>query len=255
MKKLSPWLAVAGIWCSIGLFDASRTVFVMHAEGMHHDWPYLFLVLLLSWLVSELATPLVVRLERLRGWRAWVAHPLACLGIGIVSSAWIAFLEESFNPWLADAMPDFLTLWRIRFQENLLSFVILYATVLAVTFALRLRAQMMRQREVLTQARLDALRRQIEPHFLFNSLNSVVSLIREGRTGDADAAVDSGANAGVRELTAPAVDSGRLGEQARPDGLLERGQRIGQVRERRDVGQAAPGAEHCGGGYQVPRRL
>ena len=185
MKKFSPWLAVAGIWCSIGLFDASRTVFVMHAEGMHHDWPYLFLVLLLSWLVSGLATPLVVRLERLRGLRAWLIHPLACLGIGVLSSAWIALLEETFNPWLADRMPDFLTLWGVRFQENLLSFVILYVTVLAVTFALRTRAQMARQREVLVQARLDALRRQIEPHFLFNSLNAVVSLIREERNEDA----------------------------------------------------------------------
>ena len=72
--------------------------------------------------------------------------------------------------------------------------------------------------------------------------------------GDADAAVDGGANAGVRELTAPAVDGGRLGEQARPDGLVERGQRIGQVRERRGVGQAAPGTEHGGGGNQAPGR-
>jgi len=185
MKKLSPWFAVACIWFTVGLFDASRTVFVMHAEGMHHDWPFLFLVLLLSWLVSGLATPLVVRLERLRGWRAWLIHPVACIAIGIASSAWIAFLEEAFNPWLTDKMPDFLTLWGVRFEENLLSFIVLYVTVLAVTFALRTRGQMARQREVLVQARLDALRLQIEPHFLFNSLNAVVSLIREKRDADA----------------------------------------------------------------------
>jgi LytS/YehU family sensor histidine kinase len=157
----------------------------MHAEGMHHDWPYLFLVLLLSWLVWALATPLVLRLERLRGPRAWLAHPAACLGIGVATAGWGAGLEEIFDPWLAHAMPDFPTLWRLRFEENLLSYLVIYVTVLAVGFALRTRAQMARQREVLAQARLDALRRQIEPHFLFNSLNAVVSLIREGRNDDA----------------------------------------------------------------------
>ncbi|SRR5579859_136140 len=179
------WLIIAGIWGSVGLFDASRTVFVMHAEGMHHDWPYLFLVLVLCWLVWALATPLVMRLERLRGWRAWVAHPAACLGIGVVAAGWGAWLEERFNPWLANEIPDLPTLWRMRFEENLLAYLVLYVTVLAVCVALRTRAQMARQREVLTQARLDALRRQIEPHFLFNSLNAIVSLIREKRDADA----------------------------------------------------------------------
>jgi len=40
--------------------------------------------------------------------------------------------------------------------------------------------------EQLTQAQLDALRRQIEPHFLFNTLNSVAGLVREQKN---DAAV------------------------------------------------------------------
>lgn len=184
MKK-SSWLTIAAVWCSVGLFDASRTVFVMHAEGMHHDWPYLFLVLLLSWPIWAFATPLVLRLERLRGIRAWPAHAGACLGVAIVASGWMAGLEEIFDPWLAESMPDFPVLWRVRFQENLFGYVVLYVTVLAVSYALRTRAQMARQREVLAQARLDALRRQIEPHFLFNSLNAVVSLIREERNEDA----------------------------------------------------------------------
>jgi LytS/YehU family sensor histidine kinase len=41
--------------------------------------------------------------------------------------------------------------------------------------------------EQLAQAQLNALRRQIEPHFLFNALNAISGLIREGRS---DAAAD-----------------------------------------------------------------
>jgi LytS/YehU family sensor histidine kinase len=91
------------------------------------------------------------------------------------------------------AAPDFLSAWQARFRQDLYSYVILYATTAAISFAWRSREQLARQRELLVQAQLDALRRQIEPHFLFNSLNSIVSLIREGRPSDAiDVTVELG---------------------------------------------------------------
>lgn len=190
MKKLPPWLWIAAIWFAVGLFDATRTVFVMRAEGMHHDWPHLFLMLLLSWLVWALATPLVLRLI---GRRNWLIHPAACLLIGVVSAAWIGWLQWWLNPWASGHPSGFLTIWRARFQEDLLAYIVLYATIAAAGFAWRSQEQLARQREVLVQARLDALRRQIEPHFLFNSLNAIVSLIREGRPTDAiDVTVELG---------------------------------------------------------------
>ena len=52
------WFWIAAIWSGIALFDATQTVFVMRAEGMHHAWAQLFVTLLLSWLPWALATPL-----------------------------------------------------------------------------------------------------------------------------------------------------------------------------------------------------
>src|SRR5713226_359423 len=57
-----PWLWIAAIWFSVGLFDATQTVVVMRTEGMQHAWAYLFVTLLLLWLPWALATPLVMRL-------------------------------------------------------------------------------------------------------------------------------------------------------------------------------------------------
>ena len=185
MKNTPPWIWIALVWCAIGLCDAIPTVFVMRAEGMHHDWPSLFLVRLLAWLVWALATPAVMRFERLRGLRAALVHPAACLLIGLVSAAWLAWLEWLLNPWANPSVPDFLPRWQALILENLLGDAVLYGTLVAVSYALRTREQMARQRELLAHARLDALRRQIEPHFLFNSLNAVVSLIREERNDDA----------------------------------------------------------------------
>lgn len=56
-------------------------------------------------------------------------------------------------------------------------------------------------REQLTHAQLDALRSQLHPHFLFNTLNSITSLIRNNRTREAEDIV-----AGLGELLRRSLD-------------------------------------------------
>jgi len=49
---------------------------------------------------------------------------------------------------------------------------------LKVWNAARIEAKLLEQSRLLLEARLDALQRQINPHFLFNTLNSIASLVR-----------------------------------------------------------------------------
>jgi len=69
---------------------------------------------------------------------------------------------------------------------------VFYAAILTVSSLLDSRERIARQRmetaqlsEQLSKVQLRALRQQIEPHFLFNSLNSVAGLVREGKNDDA----------------------------------------------------------------------
>ena len=79
-----------------------------------------------------------------------------------------------------------------KFYNGILSSIVLYAGVLALgnlvesrdRLALA-RVERARLKETLSKAQLDALRRQIEPHFLFNTLNAVAGLIRERRSDEA----------------------------------------------------------------------
>jgi two-component system, LytTR family, sensor kinase len=189
------WFWVAAIWSGVGLFDATQTVFVMRAEGMHHAWLQLFVTLLLSWLPWALATPLVLRLERRyppaqwRRFSTWGAHLIACAAIGLAYAAWTATLEELLNPWAVNPRPDpFAELWLRKCYDGLLSYVILYAVILIVGYLLDSRERLAIQQaetahlnEELSKVQLNALRKQIEPHFLFNTLSAVSGLVRENR--------------------------------------------------------------------------
>jgi hypothetical protein len=194
------WLWSIAIWGGFGLFDATQTVFVMRAEGMHHYWYRLFWTLLVAWLPWMLATPLVLRLSGRHPptqWRlasTWTLHLLTCATLGLAHAGWVAMWESLLNPWALTPGPDpFPQLWRHKFYGGLLSYVILYGLILLVSHALHSREQLAHQQtetarlnEQLSKAQLSALRRQIEPHFLFNTLNAIAGLVREKRN---DAAV------------------------------------------------------------------
>jgi len=172
----------------------------MRAQGMHHYWTRLFLTLLFSWLPWMLATPLVLRLAQrhpLAQWRkisTWAAHLGACAGIGLGFAGWVTMWESWLNPWAIAPGPEpFGQAWLHKFYGGLLLYLILYSLILLAGHMLDSREQMARQQaetarlnEQLLKAQLNALRRQIEPHFLFNTLNAIAGLVRENRN---DAAV------------------------------------------------------------------
>jgi two-component system LytT family sensor kinase len=186
------WTWIALSWAAFGVFYAVQDVISMRDAGMHHSWLKLFAVLTVGWLPWALATPVVIELARRfpigrKSWRTWLIHLSAIVVIDAAASAWGAALELWMQPWLPDfEAHGFMTTWPSKTTGDLLPAIILYGMVVAITYALDTKAKAAAQQtdtarlnEQLSYAKLSALQRQIEPHFIFNTLNSVAGLVRE----------------------------------------------------------------------------
>jgi two-component system, LytTR family, sensor kinase len=194
------WRWIAAMWCAGGLFDASQAVLVLRfAHGSHQSWLPVFATEMATWLPWALATPWIIGLARrhpfVRGTtlRTVAIHVAAFASIAAIAEAWTATLQVLFNPWGYRRPPEFWDSWSTTLLYHVLIFLIAYALILTVTYLIDSRDKVARQmtetarlNEQLSKAQLAALRRQMEPHFMFNALNSIAGLVRDHRN---DAAV------------------------------------------------------------------
>jgi two-component system LytT family sensor kinase len=82
---------------------------------------------------------------------------------------------EACRDWITHVFPHRLF---ALLSSQCLSAPINVGIALKVWNALRIEMKLEEQKRLLLEARLDALQRQINPHFLFNTLNSIASLVR-----------------------------------------------------------------------------
>jgi signal transduction histidine kinase len=249
----TPWRWIAGAWAAAALFDACQTVVIMRLEGRTHPWPPLFLIEFVLWLPWALATPWVVDLAlehpiiRNVNARTVALHLAAFAAISITVESWYAWLQTLFNPWGNKRWPTFVETFSTSLVYQLLIFVIAYALILTVTYLVDAKNRITRQameavrlNEQLTRAQLTALRGQLEPHFMYNTLNTIAGLVRDQRN---QAAVNM--VVGLSELLRRALEDSHRSEVtlAEEVGYLQRYVDIQKIRfgDRLDVGIDIPG--------------
>jgi two-component sensor histidine kinase len=190
MGRRTTWLWAGLVWLSIGVFDASDTVFSMRAQGHHHAWAALFATLMLGWLPWAVAGPFILDLNRrfplgFKTPAAWMVHFGFCVLLSAADAAWTAGLEELWNPWMVDPPIPYAQLLPAKLLTRFASCLVLYGAIVALGYAIDYRQRVAELQIETTRAQLDALRRQIEPHFLFNTLNGIAATVREGRNAAA----------------------------------------------------------------------
>ncbi len=181
-KSLLKWLLLFLGWTLLGLFSASQ-IYIRYAYYTEHPptWRQAFNVAFSDWYAWALLSPFILwfaerfPLERGAKKRRWLAHLLA----GVVFSIIKMFVELKLFQ-LATGVTREATLPQLH--SNLLT----YGAILGIFYAFNyyrkyreheLRASQLEAR--LSQAQLQALKMQLHPHFLFNTLHAISTLIHK----------------------------------------------------------------------------
>lgn len=193
MRRI-PWLIVIGVvawWALNGLISTVQVLAVLASRGrptsvedallpeMGSAVLWIPCTLWLLWCVSRAP----IERERWVAPLAWLL--LAALAVGLFRSTALMLLHPWIGGYRQPLHGDDVLVGSVL-KDALRSFLII-GVGHALVYAQRSRArerQAQALQEQLTQARLDALSAQLNPHFLFNALNSIAEMVHH----DADAA-------------------------------------------------------------------
>jgi two-component system LytT family sensor kinase len=193
------WVLICAVWGTLGFMEGIQTIITMYAQGMQHSWFTLLFTQTIAWAPWAVATPLIIYLARrfrpikVLPLSTWLVHLAAVIALTVMTAAWQTSLEHIFHPWAPqEPHRTFGAALILALQGGMVYSIVIYALALVAAFLLDSRLRLAKEiadgarlNEQLSMARLDALRHQIEPHFIFNALNATAGLVREGRNDDA----------------------------------------------------------------------
>jgi sensor histidine kinase YesM len=170
-------------WTVFGLISANQAYMQLELIGRPTSWRHVLLQTLFEaylWAFATLAIFWLARrvpLERGRMLRGIAVHLAAAV---ILSLARVAFVAEVSRhvAWLEERSFD-RQFWG-RFHQYLLYYALLLGIAHAVLYHGRYRERERAAERLaagLAEARLQALKMQLQPHFLFNTLNAISALI------------------------------------------------------------------------------
>jgi len=198
------WLTYLGGWTLFALFFISEDAGRLLYQGRTVPWHGYLVVWLTTAYAWAFLAPFVwwlagrFPLARRTCWRSAGLHLLASLSFALIEEAVFAWITPMFGlPWFPrNFAATFRAVVPIDFHLN----VIIYWSIVGVQHGvsyyrkflereklsaqLELRASQLEGQ--LAQAKLSALKMQLHPHFLFNTLNTIVVLVRQHRVGEAD---------------------------------------------------------------------
>lgn len=203
-SKLIRWLAYLGGWTLFALFFISEDAGRLLYQGRTVEWHAYLVVWLTTAYAWAFLAPFVwwlarrMPIERRNWWRSAGIHLVWSLCFALIEEALFAWITPVFGlPWFPrNFAATFRAVVPIDFHLNVIIYWLIVGVQHSVGYYRRLleRERLSSQLELratqlenqLAQAKLSALTMQLHPHFLFNTLNAIVVLVRQHRVEEAD---------------------------------------------------------------------
>lgn len=181
LKSRPVWIACLAGWLALALFVLARDLVMVgpQAPGLQRDELAAFLWSMLLW--GAISPFIIAICERLpldrQRWRSLALHTVCafafCIGDVLLDTVFDFFARIPYQPLIGELYDQAFI--------NVFSYAAVACAGYAVIYARALASNRVRSAELerrLAEARLEALTRRLQPHFLFNSLNSIAALIR-----------------------------------------------------------------------------
>jgi len=196
--RMRRWALILAVWTVFGLLLSTQQGIGYALRGTPLPWGTLLLLWMPVAYAWAVVTPVILWLgrrfpfERSAWVRSALVHLVACCALVFLLGLGYTYHAASVLPQAAGTPPGLARALQV-FVGWLFVDGLLYWTVLSVASVVE-HQRRLRERELaasqletqLARADLLALQMQLQPHFLFNALHTVASLVR---TGDRDTAV------------------------------------------------------------------
>jgi signal transduction histidine kinase len=204
-RKLWLWVGLFCFWTVMGLFMFSQALAQKALSGDSHSiWNYF-----VSWMVGVWLwfafTPLIlwlgrrVPLERKPYWRGILIHlPISFIFpfVDLTAEAFILRALHQFPDIMTSIPAALVFLLIIGYHQAVLTYWTILGGQCAYGWyrryeerrqaALRLELRSSQLERQLAEAHLSALKMQLHPHFLFNTLNTIMVLVRQQKGREAE---------------------------------------------------------------------
>jgi signal transduction histidine kinase len=189
-----PWLVwglIYGVATFLGLFQASQSVVFWSFEGKSMPWATAVIRGVADWYLWAAWSPLIFQLtqhlplEQRRWQRAMLVHTPVCVLFSFMTLIVLVPLFQVTRPEMAPIRTN-EEVFRLLFVGHFAFYLFVYWAIVGVSHASdyyvkyrdrELRASQLEAR--LAQAKLQVLKMQLHPHFLFNTLNAISALLHK----------------------------------------------------------------------------
>ena len=188
----SRWITAAfifGAWTLFAIAMAAQAHYIQQAVGHPITWSRAFRVEFVESYLWAVLTPLILWAAKRfpvdqRGWyRMAPVHLMVCLGISTAQKLVYVMVSPPESPqWQVHDLKGLARLLLATLDYSVLIYGIVLLIYYAVNYYRRYQEGRIRTSQLeaqLTQAELQALRMQLHPHFLFNTLHSISTLVRD----------------------------------------------------------------------------